>query len=177
MASHAIEKITLAYDEREDRLRLDMQEADGQLLTLWLTRRLADRLARALVDKLDSRLAATVAGGALQAASLAALQEWEQSSAMAQYRSDTPVRGETAGRGGLIDSIDIGQRGAATVLVFRWPAGHDATLALEAAQLRQWLTIVYRDYGRAQWPTEGVWPGWLAPDPAGATPADAGLMH
>jgi hypothetical protein len=177
MASHTIQKITLAYDEREDRLRLDIQEADGQLLTLWLTRRLADRLARALVEKLDSRLAATVTRGPLQAASLAALQEWEQSAALAQYQSDTPVRVEAPGLGGLIESIDLGHRGEATVLVFRWPAGHDATVAFEAAQLRQWLDILYKDYGRAQWPTEGVWPAWLAQAPAEAMPSAVNLMH
>jgi hypothetical protein len=177
MASHTIQKITLTYDEREDRLRLAVEEADGALLTLWLTRRLADRLARALVEKLDSRLAAALAGAPSQAASLAALQEWEQGAALAQYRSDTPVRIEAPVPGGLIDSVDLGHRGEATVLVFRWPGGHDATLALEAAQLRQWLAILYTDYGRAQWPTEGVWPAWLTPSPAAAAPTAADQLH
>lgn len=176
MASYAIEKITLAYDEREDRLRLAVQDAQGQSLALWLTQRLANRLARALVNRLDAGLDAPTLKH--QAEARAVLQGWEQAAAQAQFAPCEPVRNAEDMPHGLIDSIDIGERGAATQLVLRWPGGHAATLVLAAVPLRQWLGMLHQQYAQAGWPGDGVWPAWLAePAQAEAPPSAVNLMH
>lgn len=189
MASHTAQKITLSYDEREDRLSLAIEDTDGQLLALWLTQRLANRLARALVGKLDSRLEADAAAAPRTASASAnaaprpapakaALQGWEQAAAMAQFQPSAPVPNDAAAPRGLIHSVDLSDRGNATLLAFRWSADHAATLRLEASQLRQWLTMLYQNYLRAEWATAGVWPAWLAgPAQAGAGPAARALLH
>lgn len=177
MASHTVQKVTLAYDEQEDRLRLAMQDANGQLLTLWLTQRLANRLARVLVDRLDSRLLAVASIEGRQADAHATIQGWEQAVAMAQFEHSAPVRSDVSALQGLIHSIDISERGDTTVLVFRWPADDTATLALEASHLRQWLAILYQDYGRAQWPTAEVWPAWMVDPATAVAQPSSGILH
>ena len=51
-----IQKITQRYDPEQDRIGMTTQNADGQVLLLWLTQRLANRLAGALASWLDKEV-------------------------------------------------------------------------------------------------------------------------
>ena len=51
-----IEKISQHYDPEQDRIGLTAQNAEGRVLLLWLTQRLANRLAGALTRWLDKEV-------------------------------------------------------------------------------------------------------------------------
>lgn len=74
----------------------------------------------------------------------------------------------------LVDSVAVAQSAGLVKLV--WASPDDAQqvgLVLRAQALRQWLTILERQWREAQWPM-GVWPRWMqgAP-PTSAEQADA----
>lgn len=68
-----IQKITQGYDPEQDRIGLTAQSAKDQVLLLWLTQRLANRLAGALARWLGEDVK-TLASGQ----SAFSLHAWEQ---------------------------------------------------------------------------------------------------
>ena len=58
-------------------------------------------------------------------------------------------------------SMDIEQAEQAVILTFYGAGGQGpVSLVLAVTLLRQWLSIVYDAYLKAQWPI-GMWPAWL----------------
>jgi len=167
-----IQKITPRYDQEQDRLSLNVRNAEGQVLLLWLTQRLANRLARTLGGWLDEALDNATTG---QAAS--SLQAFEQSAAQAQLKAHSPValEPEAAQAGILLTSVDLARSPDGYVLTFKWGGETGARLFLSLLELRQLLGIISCLFTAADWPRH-AWPAWFAAE-TGAAAAAAIVLH
>ena len=154
-----IQKLTVRYDEREDRLLLAAQCENGQTQGLWLTQRLANPLIQVLLKRLGDMSAEGKA-----AHQQAALQVWEQAAAHRQYHADDtePVNVSPDGPHGLIDTVNVVCHfGGDFHLIFRWPSENSLVFPMTATAMRQWLGILRQQYRRADWPGRGLWPAWF----------------
>ncbi len=147
MALKIIHKQTLSYHEAEDRLQLVSQGEDDEVLLLWLTRRLADRLVTALFQRLE-------------APGNSAVLAWEQQLARAAFEPSAPVTVSSTARQCLVQSIDIVPLPEGIELVFK-AACCEARFAMGGALLRQWLGILHGWYLHAGWDTAPIWPAWF----------------
>jgi hypothetical protein len=163
-----IQKITQRYDPEQDRIGLTAQSAKDQVLLLWLTQRLANRLAGALTRWLDEELK-TIASGR----SVFSLHAWEQSAARAQMKPGRPVDPAAAQSEALVNAVDLARGPNGYTLTFKWGSAGAARLTLTATELRQWLGILYRQFDTAGWPKH-AWPKWFA---AGAGSGAPSTMH
>lgn len=173
-----VDKITVLYDEGEDRLNLLAQDSAGVVTSCWLTQRLANRLVRSLVQRLATE---AVPGAVVTQPAPPRLQALEQAAAQMQMPRLPPVEPEAqpAATPALVHSLQVGRtaRGRHSV-VFRWGREEQAIqLIMDSTRLRQWLGIVYRHYVKAEWPRDGVWPQWFEPGKAEADPAMPVLLH
>lgn len=151
-----IQKITPRYDQEQDRLSLNVQNAEGQVLLLWLTQRLANRLAQTLGGWLDETLDAGATG---QAAS--SLHAFEQSVAQAHLKAHRPVEPDAAQAEILLTSVDLGRSPDGYVFTFKWGGEGGARLFLSLLELRQLLGIISLLFDAADWPRH-AWPSWFA---------------
>ena len=142
-----IHKQTLTYHEAEDRLQLVSQGEANEVLVLWLTRRLADRLVPALFQRLESP-------------GNSAVLAWEQQLARAAFEPSEPVTVSGDTRQCLVQSIDIVPLSEGIELVFR-ASSCEARFAMGGAVLRQWLGILHGWYLHAGWDTAPIWPAWF----------------
>ena len=156
-------RITVVYSETEDRIRLSGLNENQEVLTFWLTRRLADRLFVLLLNWLDSRNAGQ--GGADM------LQSFEQQAALSTLAPAAPVPAQgtppEAGRLSdnlLIENVDVTKGDSGVILAFKDASGQEAKLALTLTELRQWLAICCKTYQAADWPMT-IWPRWMLPEP------------
>lgn len=151
-----IQKITQCYDPEQDRIGLTAQNAEGQVLLLWLTQRLANRLAGVLANWLDEDVK-TMASGE----SIFSLHTWEQSAAQAQFKPERPVERVAAQGEALMNAVDLARGPNGYTLTFKWGSEGAARLILTATELRQWLIILHRQFDTAGWPKH-AWPEWFA---------------
>jgi ABC-type transporter Mla MlaB component len=165
-----LQRITTEYSEAEDRLRLTGELAAGEVLTLWLTRRLLNRLVPHLTAWLEQQT-----GNAPLAE---VRQGMAQQKASSELEPQAPVRVDVQAQGVLIHSVDLKAAQAAVALVFKNADGQElARLHLQTKPLRQWLGIVHGQYVKAQWPT-GVWPVWVEQAKVNAIPqARSAVLH
>jgi hypothetical protein len=153
-----IQKITQCYDPEQDRIGLTTQDAKSQVLVLWLTQRLANRLAGALAHWLDEDVK-TMASDQ----SMFSLHAWEQSSAEAQLKTERPVDPAAAQGEALVNAVDLTRGPSGYTLTFKWGAAGAARLMFNTTELRQWLGILHRQFDTAGWPKH-AWPEWFAAD-------------
>jgi len=151
-----IQKITQHYDPEQDRIGLTAQNAKDQVLLLWLTQRLANRLAGALACWLDEDLKTMTAGQ-----SVFSLHAWEQSAARAQMKPGRPVDPAAAQGEALLNAVDLVRGPSGYTLTFKWGSADAARLTLTATGLRQWLGILHQLFDTAEWPKH-AWPEWFA---------------
>lgn len=147
-----LKRITTAYIENEDRIRMTGQSAGGDTVCLWLTRRITDRLLAALFKILAP---AREAPGAEIFAQLA------QQRAELQHAPQTPVQPPAGGPAGhLVQAVSIARLEGAIRLALRENGNDIAFIALTDNEMRQWLAIVRQAYRTAEWPMHD-WPDWL----------------
>ena len=163
-----IQKITQRYDPEQDRIGLTTQNAKNQVLLLWLTQRLANRLAGALASWLDKDVK-TLASGQ----SVFSLHDREQSAARAQMTPGRPVDPAAAQGEALLNAVDLVRGPNGYTLTFKWGSAGAARLMLNPTQLRQWLIILHRQFDTAGWPKH-AWPEWFA---AGAESGAPSTTH
>ena len=155
--SVSLQRITTEYIEHEDRIRLTCELAAGDVLTLWLTQRMLNRLIPHLCRWLEQQT-----GNAPLAE---VRQEMAQQKARLELERQAPVRADAQAQGVLIHSVDVKAPKASLALVFKESTGQEvARLQLQTKPLRQWLEIVHGQYIKAQWHT-GVWPVWVEQAP------------
>jgi hypothetical protein len=150
-----LNKITTTYSETEDRLRLVGEDAAGEAVVLWLTRRLVNRLVRQLVEWLEAE-----DGGALAALGPELRQSWAQEKAVRQLEPSAPVRARGDAPKLLVASVDLSRDQRRYVLRFRTADDTAPSLSLSSTELRQWLGIVHQLYLAADWPRD-PWPAWM----------------
>jgi len=147
-----IRKITVSYDQTEDRLRLAYQNDNGDAKGLWLTQRLTNRLVSALLSGVDQG----------RGSSGAALRAWDLSVSRGKTEPGSPVELPETERHPLVSAIDITRAGTAMRLVFR--CGDDLSAALtidDVTIFHQWLDILHQQYRHAGWPQNGLWRDWF----------------
>ena len=175
-----LSKVTTRYSAHQDRLCIDGQSADGQVVSLWLTCRLMRHLIPLLI-----KLITPAADAADKATTLA---EWALTSAKAQQKPQPPVTRRAVPRAGspatqtppaanwLVSTIELKSSPKQAVLVFRLSANQDvATIAFPPVHLRQWLSIVYRHWCGAGWPIN-EWPSWIREAESPSAPEGA-VLH
>lgn len=173
--TQTLQRITTEYVEREDRLRLTGELADGRTVVLWLTQRLINRLVPHLTAWLDQQVPSASSIPAVQIAHQDIVQGFAQQAARAQMTPEPPVRASSPVASGRVDAVDIAQGEDAVVLTFKGEADMQAVLKLAAQPLRQWLGIVYEQTLRGEWPTT-AWPAWMERAQLSSAPATGGAV-
>jgi hypothetical protein len=167
-----VTKVTQRYDPQQDRIRLSLQNAAGDVLVLWLTQRLANQLAPALANWLEDSLK-----GSAGAESATTLHVWEQSAAQARLKPGRPVDPATATAEALPSTIELARGPKGYAMTFKWGRAGAARLTMNATELRQWLGILHRLFDTARW-SKHAWPKWLSAAAAeGKPPASRRLLH
>lgn len=147
-----IERISTEYIDIEDRVRLAGEVENAATVVVWFTQRLLQRLLPTLLQGLERQSADTPRSALLHSFALQA--------ARAELTPQAPVQTSTDSTAWLARSVDITYSKQAVSLNFRGVAGENATLALAATPLRQWLGILHDTYLKAGWPLD-VWPEWV----------------
>ncbi len=172
-----LKRITTAYVELEDRIRLTGELANGDTEVLWLTQRLVNRLVPYLTAWLERQIDPTSATPSVHGAHQDIVQGFAQQAACAQLTPKPPVQPPSSQPGWRVSAVDISQRKAAVVMTFRGEAEERATLILAAQPLRQWLGIVFEQSLRGEWSITS-WPAWMETRaPAQATGRSAPVLH
>jgi hypothetical protein len=153
-----IQTFTGRYDPVEDRLRLDLVNAAGEKQSIFLTRRLVDRVIPVLVSHLEGKtpegVPADLAQGMSQSRARQARQTGEATPAVA-VDAETPtwlcrtMHFQTADHGLNVIVTDDTQV--------------DAVMPMVEANLRAVLDIFLDLYTKACWPTE-PFPEWIKPE-------------
>lgn len=173
-----LERFTTQYVIEEDRLRLSGQGHQGQVLVLWLTQRLLNRLVPYFCHWLHER-----AAGSMPEALLEVQNSFEQQSAKLalQQNHEAPVQASDTEPPAqvLVHSVDVSKTDTELTLSFKdvQSIAH-ARLLLPAPALRQWLSIIQEQYAQAQWPVQD-WPEWLRGSVSTTAPASSSsvLLH
>jgi len=166
-----IQKITQHYNREQDRIAQTVQNAAGQVLSLWLTQRLTNLLVGTLSSWLEEDVKTSSAG------QVAKMHAWEQSSAEAQLQPDIPVNPAAAQGEVLVSTIDLARSQSGYNLTFKWGVDGAAFLTLTATELRQWLGILHHLFDLAEWPKQ-AWPEWFSVSEKNGSPTAAHhLLH
>ena len=163
-----IQKMTQHYNPEEDRIGLTAQNTERQVLLLWLTQRLANRLVGVLVKWLDEDVK-TMASGE----STFSLHTWEQSAAQVQFKPERPVEWVAAQDEALMNAVDLARGPNGYTLTFKGGSEGAARMILTATEMRQWLIILHRQFVAAGWPKH-AWPEWFV---AGAQSCALSATH
>lgn len=163
-----IERFTTEYVVQEDRLRLSALSRSGDMLVLWLTQRLLNRLVPYLGTRLQAQSAASVPLALQQVQASLALQSARQDLQQTLVAPVQLPRDEVAAqaiRHVLVHAVDLTAAEAAFTLCFKDAQGQaHANLHLPVSALRQWLAIIHSQYVQAQWSLHGL-PAWLQDTP------------
>ena len=156
--ANSLERITVKYVEREDRIRLAGQTPEGEAVIVWITRRLLDRLLPALTERVESALKME----RKDAPRATAMLRFAQQAARTQSTPQTPVRAGNAAAQWLAHSVDVSFAPQRVRLSLQGEEARRVDITLDHDMLRQLLNILYDLYGRANWPTD-AWPNWMRP--------------
>ncbi len=172
------QRFTTEFVDYEDRLRVSSELPNNQVVVLWLTRRLLDRLVSHLAGMLERETAQAPEPELQQAfAQQAAATTHQQQSEAQQQAPVTPERAQSVSEW-LVYEVDLTQAQQGVSLRFRGRQPEQVVeLGMPALLLRQWLGIVHGQYRRAQWPME-AWPQWMNEGQVTTIgPGDAGVFH
>lgn len=148
-----LEKITLTYVDEEDRIQLSAQTPEGEVVVLWLTQRLGNRLIAVLRDWLLKQVQAGVNSDVLH--------QFEQQAAQQARASETAVVASPHSYAWLINRVDVSYSPTQMTLIFKGKdEAESAQMTLVNTAMRQWFDIMYRVYQRAQWQCVD-WPLWM----------------
>lgn len=182
-------RFTCEYIDREDRIRMLGETAQGTTVVLWLTQRLLLRLVPHLCEWVEKN--STVAGLSTDHLPGQA-QLWQgfaQQAAQAELAPQTPVTLEPNAPRWLVMEVDVNAKPEHISLCFKGDerlkapslaefltastaktppspsakpelVSRKARIVLTVVQLRQWLGIVHHQCQQAQWPSS-CWPDWL----------------
>lgn len=166
-----INKITQVYNRVEDRIRIDIENSEGEATSLWLTQLMTNSLAATLIKKLDDASKEKVKGQLTSG-----IQSIEQSIAQASFKPTKPVNPVKAKEVFLVHAISLKSTETGYLLAFKWGESGEASLGIKSVQTRQWLMIIHRLTKTAGW-NQDVWPGWLLGDDLIYKNTQTGNMH
>jgi hypothetical protein len=158
------------YVTAEDRLRFTCTLKTGDTDSFWLTQRLANALAKNLVEWLDKTLAED------RFPDLAHRLAQRSATAKPPKRPQEPIT-DAPKPGWLVDAIDIKRRERILTLVFKdAQAAQCACIHFDAQHLRRWLKVLHAQYLRSGWQST-IWPGWITDAATEKPAAQPGLLH
>jgi hypothetical protein len=155
-----IQAFTALYDPVEDRLRLDSADAEGRTHSIFLTRRLTDRIIPVIVSHLEAKTGDGVPK--------ILAQEMQQSGARQarQIAESAPtVRAKEQTRQWLCRTIHCRKAQNGLILTFTDDSTVDAVIQMADANLRAVLDIFLELYTKGGWPADAL-PEWLKPEAA-----------
>lgn len=150
-----LKKITTEYVQDQDRLSLRGTVNEGEVVVVWLTRRLLRNLLAHLFQWLEGQCEPSV--------SKQALLEFSQQLAQSKVQPQAPVPKpslEKSNRDGLAISVEVKSSKDFVRLVFKGGDGFSIGLDMSSTLLRQWLDILYREHKKSGWALD-VWPSWI----------------
>lgn len=139
----AVVKMTLGYDEQEDRIYLDCLTPSRTQIRLWVTQRLMQRLVRHLERSTVSH-------------TLGDLRQ-DVSTGIAASNHEDSVPAGLHCQSFLVSSVDVSTRDSDILLVWRGAReDHAAAFALPINSCGDWLRGVMLCFEKARWPVDGV---------------------
>lgn len=148
-----LEKVTLTYIEEEDRIRLSAKTQESEVVVLWLTQRLGNRLIPVLRDWLLKQVQEGVNADVLH--------QFEQQAAQQASAAETAVVAVEQNCDWIINRVDVRYSPKQMTLIFKGKAEQQsAQMTLVNTAMRQWFDILYRVYQRAGWHCAD-WPLWM----------------
>lgn len=172
-----LQRVTVAFNEVEDRLSLTGSQADGAVLVVWLTQRMLDRLVPHLCQWLEAREPITSSGTTPRAAVVHTMSQQRALSRLSDQR-EAPVVPTAETRSWLATAVDVRAHEHVVMLVLRTEqAEQRAQLSMQPLLLRQWLAIVLQQYQRGGW-SLSAWPEWMLESQSGGAAVPAGgVLH
>lgn len=172
---NSLEKITTLFDPAEDRVRLSGTTGQDQVMSLWLTQRLINRLAPHLCQVLEQQ--APPSPKAIEPVRVHLEQSFAQQRARAALPKQAPVVPSASSPQWRVEKVDIQQSRGGMTLTFKGIAESDrAVLNLSLPALRQWLGILYGQCVRAGWSVQ-AWPAWMVESDGAKQKASSGVLH
>ncbi len=169
-----LQRLTTQYDPAEDRIRLSGSAGEGQVLVLWLTQRLINRLVPHLCKGLEKRLQSKLGAQKLQAH---VQQSFAQQRARAALQRQAPVQPDADSPQWRVETIDVKQApGGVRLLLKGIDETQEAVIDLPTPALRQWLGILFEHYHRAAWSPQ-VWPDWMEEAAIPKAPIQQQALH
>jgi hypothetical protein len=157
-----VRRFTTEYIVPEDRIRLALERDDGDVLVLWLTRRLTIRMVKHIVKVIDS-LPRLQRGGDPAPPSDNA-QRRNQLEALGKIEQQAPVlSGPLPGDIDAYLITEIGLRLTKFGAFLDFKVGKDQvvqSLPFPEEALRQWLGVLHMNFRKAQW-GDDIWPVWI----------------
>jgi hypothetical protein len=148
-----LQKVTLSYIDEEDRICLSAQTPEDEVMVLWLTQRLGNRLIPILRDWLVKQVGDKVHADVLH--------QFEQQAAQQVSTTETAVALNNQKCSWLINRVDVSYSPTQMTLIFKGKEeAQSAQMTLVNTAMRQWFDILYRVYQRAQWQSVD-WPVWM----------------
>jgi hypothetical protein len=165
-----LEKLTVTYSSREDRLCMSAATHGGDTYVFWLTQRFGRVLLPRLIEWVENQgeglLQPNLNERSSQRASLGPINAKQaakqQAQAQMQQRPSQPVQPAKDSLEQLLHSVDLKQLKQHLLLIIPLKeSGNKVGVQFSQTALSQWLGIVYRAYVEAQWPLE-IWPEWFS---------------
>lgn len=156
-----VRRFTTKFVPEEDRIQLLIELTSDEVKVAWLTRRLLNRLVKALLERLESSQA-IVSADAPRAA--VAAQRFSQADAVSRIKPQTAVtlstEVEDAHTQALVTRVDVRTRAKGILLAMHSDEGLVQALPFTEQGLRQWLGVIHDQYKAGGW-QERFWPPWM----------------
>jgi hypothetical protein len=152
--SFLIETFTGQADLAEDRIRLDAINPDGETQSIFLTRRLADRMVPLLVDRAEQQ----VVPGVPKEIGLAMNQEQ-----LRLERDENPIAPVETKQGSsrwLCQTVHVGENDDQIVWTLTDDGDNTAMMGLPGDGVRNVLEVLLIVYLGLEWTTQ-AFPGWM----------------
>lgn len=148
-----IKTITTEYVLDEDRIRLSVADPEDHKRTLWLTRRLSERIIPACLKRLSLETGSSEEVTSSQVYAQLEARLYKKPAVTVMPDKDQPEF--------LITQVqlNLNESGACT-LSFIDAQGESATLVLSAQEMRQWLEVLKLAFVKGEWRLD-IWPAWL----------------
>lgn len=152
-AQVSLNKVSLSYSAVEDRMRMTGDVSDSDPLVFWLTRRMCEKLVKAVSDFIEKSSSIPVG------ADKDLMLSFRQSAALIRKEKTEPVTAGSDAQVILVQKVDLKFHKESVVLAFFMSETDSANLSLSIQNARQWLGVLYAQYQAAAWPLDG-WPAW-----------------
>lgn len=171
-----LQRLTTEYIEKEDRVRISGEGKDGELESFWLSQRLLIRLIRHLVSTFEESRFSAEPNRVADTRTIALVNEMAQQVAQQILPVQAPVVAPQESDSWLVLEVDVSRVQQHIKLVFRNSRLKQTELMLDNNQLRQWLSILFQLWQKAEWPMS-IWPDWIVNTATQAATRSANPLH